>query len=417
MKKSMLVAAILAALAIPQVAGAEGFGIVEWSTEGVAMGGARMFADNDPANMAYNPASITKVNGKALKMGVTYISPHGKHTVDGVAMTAKGIMPVQERSGNQVNPGFVPGLYYVQQMTDKDWWGVGTFTRYGLISGRKSGTWAAFDNWRAKMIGLSVTPTYAHKFDKKWTAGVGADINYVGLEMRKDLSKVTELTGGKQLDIDGKTTALGWNAGVNYAFDDKNEVGVSYRSKIKHSMNAHAYLRTVSGKVDGDAYGIVTLPDQWNIGYSHKFDQKNRVELSAMRTNWHTYDKFDIAFSANIPLNGQNPKNYSDTWRYGIGYEHAFSKKYTGMVGFSFDDHGIPSYPQEGGDFICPTGIRRTYSAGVRYNDDKQAVAFAIGWQKIGDNTFPLHGAPGALVAKGYDNFAKIFSVSYEYHF
>lgn len=410
MKKSLLAAAILAAFMAPQVVGAEGFGIVEWSTEGVAMGGARMFADNDPANMAYNPASITKVNGKALKMGVTYISPHGKHTINGMPDMGK-----PELSQNQVNPGFVPGMYYVQKMDDKNWWGMGCFTRYGLISGRKPGTVAGFDNLRAKMIGLSVTPTYAHKFDKKWTAAVGADINYVGLEMRKDLSIMG--TPAKQLDIDGKTTALGWNAGVTYAFDDKNEMGVTYRSKIKHSMNAHAYLDTATplGKINGDAYGIVTLPDQWNIGYSHKFDQKNRVELSAMRTNWHTYDSFDMKFSGLMsPFDGWVPnyKGYSDTWRYGIGYEHAFSKKYTGMMGFAWDDHGIP---YEGGDFICPTGVRRTVSAGVRYNDDKQAVAFAIGWQFIGSNTFAVHSTP--YEAKGYDNFAKIFSVSYEYHF
>lgn len=61
MNKNFLALGLAAALLAPQVAGAEGFAINEWSAEGVAMGGARMFAEYDAANVAYNPASITKV--------------------------------------------------------------------------------------------------------------------------------------------------------------------------------------------------------------------------------------------------------------------------------------------------------------------------------------------------------------------
>ena len=44
MNKNFLALGLAAALLAPQVAGAEGFAINEWSAEGVAMGGARMFA-------------------------------------------------------------------------------------------------------------------------------------------------------------------------------------------------------------------------------------------------------------------------------------------------------------------------------------------------------------------------------------
>ncbi|MGM9519768.1 MAG: transporter, partial [Phascolarctobacterium sp.] len=67
MKKKVLAFAAAAVLMVPQMVGAEGFAIYEWSAEGLAMGGARMFAENDAANLAYNPASITKVKGEAFK--------------------------------------------------------------------------------------------------------------------------------------------------------------------------------------------------------------------------------------------------------------------------------------------------------------------------------------------------------------
>lgn len=42
----------------------------------------------------------------------------------------------------------------------------------------------------SRLDGVSVTPTFAHKFDNKWSAAVGAEINYVGLTMEKMLCLV-----------------------------------------------------------------------------------------------------------------------------------------------------------------------------------------------------------------------------------
>ena len=112
MKKKILAFAAAAVLMAPQMVGAEGFAIYEWSAEGLAMGGARMFAENDAANMAYNPASITKVKGEAAKISATYLSPHGKYDLEGVA-------PGFENTGhNRVHPAWAPGMYYVRQIND-----------------------------------------------------------------------------------------------------------------------------------------------------------------------------------------------------------------------------------------------------------------------------------------------------------
>lgn len=67
------------------------------------------------------------------------------------------------------------------------------------------------------------------------------------------------------VQIEGESYALGWNAAANYAFDDKNEIGVVYRSRITHSLeaDAKAYSPRPDFKVKANAYGVVTLPDSW----------------------------------------------------------------------------------------------------------------------------------------------------------
>lgn len=426
MNKNFLALGLAAALLAPQVAGAEGFAINEWSAEGVAMGGARMFAEDDAANVAYNPASITKVKGEVMKSSYTYLSPHGNYKLyDSNNDEIKG-----EPTHNKVHAGWAVGTYYVRQINDKEWFGIGAFPRFAMVSEFERESNASSNAFFSKLNGVSVTPTYAHKFDKKWSAAVGAEINYVGLELQKNLVIPTAGVNGTT-QIEGESYALGWNAAANYAFDDKNEIGVVYRSRIKHSLEADlkgygtkspASPLGGSNDVFGNAYGVVTLPDSWDIGYNHKFDKKTRLELKATRTNWSTYDALNVYFDKSlIGIPGKvesspSAKNWSDGWRYAIGLEHNLSDKYAVMAGFAFDESSIP---HDGGDFMVPTGLRRTYSIGARYNDKKQTVAVALGWMDVGTLDFAGHPEKGDAYksAHAYDSFTKIASISYQRKF
>lgn len=402
LKNKVLALGILCALGLPQAAGAEGFAINEWSADGVAMGGARMFAEGDAANVAYNPASITKVDGEAFKVSATYLSPHGEYDLykdDG-----------KHYSGtNRVHFGFAPGTYYVKKLNDKDWFGIGAFSRFAMVSEFERNSAVSTNAFLSRLNGVSVTPTFAHKFDDKWSAAVGAEINYVGLTMEKNLI-LDAPTHTK-----GESYALGWNAAANYAFDDKNEIGIVYRSRIKHSMEAdfNAYNFMGTGKtVSGDAYGEVTLPESWHIGYSHKFNDKTRVELNAVRTGWDTYDALNITTPIGV---SKNPKNWEDGWRYAIGVEHKLSDKYTLMAGFAYDESSIP---YDGGDFMVPTGDRKTYSIGARYNDKDQTLAIALGWMDVGDLRFGFRENNQITGhAHTHDSYTKIIGISYQRNF
>lgn len=413
LKNKVLALGILCALGLPQAAGAEGFAINEWSAEGVAMGGARMFAEGDAANVAYNPASITKVDGEAFKVSATYISPHGEYDLYGENDK------LLESGHNRVHFGFAPGSYYVKKLNDKDWFGIGTFSRFAMVSEFERDSRVSTNAFVSRLDGVSITPTFAHKFDDKWSAAVGAEINYVRLTMEKNMAYMKGMGVGPT-HTKGESYALGWNAAANYAFDDKNEIGVVYRSRIKHSMEADfkGYSIPNIGNVNGDAYGEVTLPESWHIGYSHKFNDKTSVELNAVRTGWDTYKNLDIMISDTGKIDGlvSNPKNWEDGWRYAIGVEHKLSDKYTVMAGFAYDESSIPYH---GGDFMVPTGNRKTYSIGARYNDKDQTVALALGWMDVGDLNFAFNGkspADGGH-AHTHDSFTKIIGISYQRNF
>ena len=413
MKKHLLALSAAAVLLAPQAVGAEGFSINEWSAEGFAMGGARMFAENDAANMAFNPASLTKVQGEKAKISVAYISPHGKWKADDKLISGDNW---DAFGHNRVNPAFAPGMYYVKQLNDKEWLGMGTYARFGNMCQFERNDVVASSAFSSRLNGVSLGMNYARKHDNKWSTSVGAEINYIGLVLDKNLGM------GSPFHIDGTSWALGWNAAANYTFDDKNEFGVVYRSKVKHSMEAEYDVHGVLGGLaspnnSGDAYGCVTLPESWMLGYGHKFNDKTRMELNATWTRWSRFDALNIALTPGLPIPGGNQlgtKNmWKDGWRYAIGIEHKLSDKYSLLAGIAHDERGIPD---EGADFMVPTGERDTYSLGVQYHDKKQTVALALGYMDVGDMNMMDHGY-NYKKAHMYDSYTKIFVLSYQYNF
>lgn len=367
-----------------------------------------MFAENDAANVAYNPAAIVKVNKEAFKMSATYLSPSCNYDLyDGGGQNI-------EHSHNKIHAAWAPGNYYVKKINDREWIGVGAFARFAMISEFERKSVAANNAFLSKLNGLSLTPVYARKFDDKWSAAVGAEVNYVGLTMEKN-AIVNPMLPRAATILKGKSYALGWNAGLNYTFDDKNEAAITYRSRMKHSMDAEFIAYTSVGKKSFDARGEVTLPDVWTLGYGHKFNDRTRVELNAARTNWSTYD------ALNIDIKGmgvvENPKNWKDGWRYAIGLEHKLSDKYSVMAGLAYDEASIPQYPDVGGDFMVPTGDRRTYTLGMQYHDKKQTLGIALGWIDLGDLNFPGGAHDGYERAHAYDSKVKVFSVAYQRNF
>ena len=426
MKKHLLALSAAAVLLAPQTVGAEGFSINEWSAEGFAMGGARMFAENDAANMAYNPASLTKIKGEVAKISATYISPHGKYKTEG-GMSEEG---VNDSGHNRVHPAWAPGSYYGKQLNDKEWLGFGAYSRFGNSCQFEPGSLPGFSNTSSKLNGMSIGINYAKKLDSKWAASLGAEVNYAWLQIDKTMPNGA-LASGK-MQIEGESYALGWNAAANYAFDDKNEMGIVYRSAVNHSMEANvraygamtANLGTMQAYATGEAYGCVTLPENVMIGYGHKFNDKTRVELNGTWTRWSRFDKFPISFNGGTPE--PNPKNWKDGWRYAIGVEHKLSDKYSLLGGIAYDESGIPDYDgvneeTRGADFMVPTGTRTTFTIGTQYHDEKQTLALSIGYMKVGDLKIQgekLGGVnPVYDKAEMYDSYTKLVSISYQYHF
>ena len=71
---------------------------------------------------------------------------------------------------------------------------------------------------------------------------------------------------------------------------------------------------------------------------------------------------------------------------------------------------------------MVPTGNRKTYSIGARYNDKDQTLAIALGWMDVGDLRFAFNDSTDEVQPQGrhahtHDSFTKIIGISYQRNF
>ena len=399
---------LFALILVPNAAFADGFAIYEWSAGGVAMGEAYMFAEDDPSLLAYNPAGITRLQGRWIGGGISYINPRGRTDFNGY--WAGG-----ETWSNTEAPGYVPNMYYVNQQNDKLWWGIGIFTRFGN-STEYEPTWPGrYNSYLAKITGVTVQPTIAYKITDKLSVAAGADINYIKLDLKRKIpfSKLFQAEGPDvDFELTGDNIAWGWLLGINYDFSDNTSFAALYRSKITQDMDADANLSIPL--LNTGAHGSVTLPDSLTLGIGHKFNDKTRVELGAIYTKWSTYDKLEITFDKNLPKS-TDIKNWNDVWRYQIGIEHKLNDTWSILGGYAYDNSPMPD---ETMDFMVPTGDRQTISIGFKKRSENAELVFAWGYMWIQDRVVP--GEKYSPVPTDYadvrDNTAHILSLSYTVH-
>lgn len=415
---ALLSAAALTACA-SSAAFAEGFGVYEWSAAGTAMGEAYMFGEEDPSVLAYNPAQITKLDGTYFSIGASLVNPDTKVLFRqlGPLVGGHGQNEVWE---NEYDPAVIPYMYYATKAGENSWWGIALFSRFGnqieyddLWPGRH-------DTIYSGIQGLTLQPTYAFKIGDKLSAAVGLDINYVKLRMRKNSALPVNgnyISAGT--DLEGDTINVGWLASLMYDFDERTSLAVTYRSRIKHTMdNADIAFTGLErlGVTGVGASGTVTLPDSLSIGLGHKFNDRTRVELNAVWTNWETYNALNINFDT--PLLGAIPgapseKNWEACWRYGIGIEHKLSKQWSILAGYVFDESPIPDSTM---DFTVPTGDRHRGSLGFKYRfKENHEIVFAYTGIWADSRETQSRVSPGADYQSSeiFDGFTQVISLGY----
>lgn len=174
--------------------------------------------------------------------------------------------------------------------------------------------------------------------------------------------------GYAEVEADG--WGFGYNAGVLYEHDSRTRFSVSYRSRVKHSVEGERtisdYIASRNGKTPGKAE--ITLPDWLGLAAYRRLDQRWAVMAGARWTNWSLFEKLQSDFSDGSQ--SVTPQNWQDSWAFSVGASYDYSPEWTFRFGYVHEQTPVPS--AEYRTPRIPDNDRNAFALGFSYHPSAQ---------------------------------------------
>ena len=193
-------------------------------------------------------------------------------------------------------------------------------------------------------------PTVSYKFGD--IIGIGFGLVYATGDV--NLNKAIPLQGANgdgKLNIKGKTSSFGFNAGVMVHPVKGLSLGVDYRSKIEMKVSGGDATFTVpqslstqfpNNKVDV----MLPLPANLDFGASYEFGKTKQwmVGLNLCYVFWGTYDSLVFNFQTVTSAVGRTaaPALYKDRLVPRVGAQYRMNDMFTFRVGGYYDQSPVP---------------------------------------------------------------------------
>jgi len=387
---------------------ANGYRIPEQSVNSVALSGADI-AHAHTADAAYtNPANMAFMeDGQYMEGSLTYIH---LTAVDysGTVDDALGQPNVANATSKKEN-FLLPSLHYVSDAYGDFRFGAFLTVPAGLSKRWQEGgpSQLIAEEFSLKVIELN--PVVSYKVTNELSVAAGVRMVYSeGVVKSSGTTLVGVVPAGPlagesiyqtiSRDMEGDSLEFGYNLAIAYKPMKALSLAATYRSEVDLAEEGTAKLSASEAfalpggivtplgfgtdSYNGNASVTIPLPAVLSLAGAYTFDNDTTVEFVYERTFWDSYQSLDFqgyspALGGVLEVAYDDPKarNWSDTDTYRLGVTHEFNKKWTGMLGYAYDEAPAPSSTVS---FELPESDAHLFSLGPRYAyNDQLSVGIA----------------------------------------
>ncbi|MDQ1155359.1 OmpP1/FadL family transporter [Brevundimonas sp. SORGH_AS_0993] len=379
-----LTTALLAGVAAPAMAGS--FYVQEQSTRGQGRANAGVGADKGVQSLWWNPAAIagtqrevyTGLHGLILDSSV---DDRGSTLTYNVPVTGVGLVsrtyPVNgdPHVHDVVESGVVPNFAVSTPIGDRFNIGLAVQAPYNFTTKYLPDDFARYDALTSELRSANISLVGAMKVTDWLDVGAGFDAQYAKATLSSALPNapipavlspayvVSPSTDGRnQLEGDGWN--YGWNAGAQMHFG-KLDLGLSYRSEIKHELDGTVNISGLTGVLAGanvSADGAARFTTPWYATVSARYAVNDRLTLNA-QVNQIGWSKFD-AIRINYGATGASTivQDYDDVTTGALGFDYKIDPTMTFRAGVGYDPTPTPDDHRTA---RIPDGDRWLYAAGL----------------------------------------------------
>lgn len=366
MKKISLLLLLFTALVCNVPAGSFQVGLQGQKQTGMGLIGTGMTLG--PSSVFFNPGALSFLQPKySFSLGVNpLISNVSFHKEEPSLYTAQTDNPI----------GTPFSLYVAGKLNDRLSLGLGVYTPFG-----SSTNWG--EDWAGRflvqdisLLSIFFQPTVSYKINDKLGIGLGLVYAYGKVNMSKAIPVTGQDGMEGRAELEGSTTAWGFNAGISYHPTEKLEVGITYRSTVRMAMEEGEAIFTVPASLSssfpaGNTFNAeLPLPGSLNLGASYKVSEKFRVGFDFHYVFWNVYDSLIFDFAVNTPSlqDSRNPKLHKDNMIFRLGGQYLVSEKLTIRAGGYYDSPAIEDdyYSPE-----TPDAVKVGLTAGLSWTPAK----------------------------------------------
>jgi long-chain fatty acid transport protein len=349
---------------------------------GLANAGAAARAQG-PSTIASNPAGMGYLPGTQITGGLQVL--YGDLTFDRDSNTNVS----GSGSGNALDP--MPGAsFFISHELDDHWSvGFGQYGDFGLAvdyDNEWSGRYFAQD---ASLLGLSLVPSVAYRFNEQWSVGLGVRVMYGMLQAQTAIDRAPlGLTdrGDGQFKYKDQDWGVGANVGLIFAPQPGTRIGLTYTSKIdlefEDGLDVKGDGRLLE-RVNGTNTQLdMTVPQTVTLSLFQQLDRQWALLASA---NWQDWSEFgDIAVQVDTTAFGSQSRTvdagFKDTWHLSLGAQYQATEQLLWNVGVAYDSSAVSDSNRT---FTVPMGESWRIATGATYALDKDTdlnVSWAMVW-------------------------------------
>lgn len=397
-KQTMVSWSVAAALlAMSGSAAASGFALIEQSASGMgnAFAGGAAIAD-DASTVFFNPAGMSRLNGKQIAIAAHAITPSAKYT------SSAGV----PSGGDAGSTSIVPNAYFVMEINPDMRFGLGVNVPFGLETNYDP-NWAGKQQAiKSKIETVNVNPSLSYRVNDALSIGGGLDYQHIKGELTQDQGGAVGLA-----DVNGTDNAWGYNLGALYNLDATTRIGVAYRSAISYTLNGT--IATSLPFANGPVSLAIKLPGSFSISGFHQYSEKWDVMADLSWTGWSTFNQVKIVNATGATISN-TPENWKDTVRVSVGATYHYNRQWLSRVGLAYDQAPVPDAFRTA---RIPDNNRTWLAFGGQYKPSA-ASAIDVGYSHLFVNDAPINvPTPAPALVGTYNLSVNTLSVQYTYSF
>ena len=410
-KKKVLFLWLVLAVWLPLLPGqvqAAGFALFQQGTAAMAQGNAFVAEANDPSAIFYNAAGITQLKRPTFYNALVFLYPTRHY--DG---------PFGQSADTNHRFYHTGAFYFTYPFHERVVFGLGLFNPFGLSTAWPP-TWAGrYLTIYSQVRTYNLNPTLAIKLLDNLSVGLGANVMWSSVTIKRKLPVVIPTRTGPlvlpdgELTLKGFGTGFGVNCGVLYepvrgvklGFAFRSETYVGHQGQVDIALPAFPGLKA-NTSIDGSA-GL-NYPPNATFGVSVNRFKPFTFNLDATWTGWSSYDQLQVNLNNVILVGGKptsvltQPKNWNDAWAIRFGVNYAIKEKIKLRAGYIFD---MTPVPDSTFDPQVPDSNRHVFSCGADYKFEYKffkgtvglAYTFLFQETRTKNNLLATNGVPVAF--------------------